>query len=82
MTVVGTPTVEQRQERPYLGIRTQVPMKGMFSVVAQLRKELSSCLEQQGQAPVSPAFLRYHVIDMAGEMDIEMVRYANLPVGR
>jgi hypothetical protein len=72
MTVVGTPKVDQRPEQPSMGIRTQVPMKGMFAVVAQLRTQLSRWLQQQGVSPAGPPFLRYHVIDMAGEMDIEV----------
>jgi effector-binding domain-containing protein len=95
MTIVGTPKVDQRPERPYMAIRTQVPMKGMFSVVDQLRMELSSWLQQQGVTPAGPPFLRYHVIDMSGEMDIEVgipiitpqpdtprVRVGVLPAGR
>ena len=72
MTTVGDPTVDYRPEQPYMGIRTQVPMRGMFTVVAQSRKELSTWLKQQGVDAAGPPFLRYHVIDMAGEMDIEV----------
>ena len=72
MTKVGEPKIDDRPEQPYMGIRTQVPMKGMFKVVAQLRKELSAWLKQRGVDVAGPPFLRYHVIDMAGEMDIEV----------
>jgi effector-binding domain-containing protein len=44
----------------------------MFAVVDKLRKELFTCLKQKGVEPAGPHFLRYHVIDMAGEMDIEL----------
>lgn len=43
----------------------------MFAVVDQLRKELYTWLKAQDAAPPGPSFLRYHVIDMEGEMDIE-----------
>lgn len=72
MATVGEPKVDYRPEQPYMGIRTRTPMKGMFKVVDQLRKELSLWFKQQRQAPAGPPFLRYHVIDMAGEMDIEV----------
>jgi effector-binding domain-containing protein len=72
MTTVSEPRIDDRPEKPYLGIRTQTPFKGMFNVVAQLRKELSAWAKQQGVEPSGPPFLRYHVIDMAGEMDIEV----------
>ena len=41
MTIVGEPKVDYRAEKPYMGIRTRVPMKGMFKVVDNLRKQLS-----------------------------------------
>lgn len=71
MTTVSEPKIDDRPEKPYMGIRTQTPFKGMFKVVDKLRKELSAWLEQQGIEPAGPSFLRYHVIDMAGEMDVE-----------
>jgi effector-binding domain-containing protein len=72
MTTIGEPRIDERPERPYLGIRTQTPFQGMFKAVTQLRKELLGWVKQQGIAPAGPLFLRYHVIDMAGEMDIEI----------
>lgn len=70
-TTVGEATITQRPERYTLGIRVQTPMKGMFAVVDQLRKELNGWLKQNGVEPGGPPFLRYYVIDMAGEMDVE-----------
>ena len=55
-----------------MGIRTIAPFKGMFAVVEQLRKELRTWVKQHGIADEGPFFLRYHVIDMNGEMDIEL----------
>lgn len=72
MTIIREPNVDQYAEQPYLGIRVQTPMKGMFTVVAQLRKELSGWVKQNQINPAGAPFLRYHVIDMAGEMDIEV----------
>jgi effector-binding domain-containing protein len=72
MTIVGEPTIAHRAEKPYMGIRVQVPMKGMFKVADQLRKELSAWFKQQHLEVAGPPFLRYHVIDMSGDMDIEV----------
>ena len=72
MTTVSEPKIDHRTAMPYMGIRTQVPMKGMFKVVDKLCKELSVWLKKQGVEPAGAPFLRYHVIDMAGEMDIEV----------
>ncbi len=71
MTTVSEPKIDYRTEKPYMGIRTQTPMKGMFQVVDKLRKELFAWLQQRNIEAIGPSFLRYHVIDMAGEMDIE-----------
>ena len=72
MTIIREPTVEERAEKLYMGIRTRTPMKGMFTVVDRLRKELAAWFKEQRCKPAGPPFLRYHVIDMAGGMDIEV----------
>lgn len=72
MTTVTEPRIDYRAEKPYLGIRIQTPMSGMSKVLGKLFKELSAWLEQQDVEPSGPLFLRYHVIDMAGEMDMEV----------
>jgi len=72
MTTVTEPRIDYRAEKPYLGIRIQTPMKGMFKVLDKLFKEMSAWLAQQGVEPSGPLFLRYYVIDMAGEMDMEV----------
>jgi len=66
------PKVEYRNEQPYMGIRTQVPMRQMRKVIPQLLVELFSWLEQEGVPPAGPPFNRFHVIDMANDMDIEL----------
>lgn len=71
MTTIGEPKIDSRPAKPYIGIRTQTPFKGMFKVIDQMRKELNGWLKEQNIEPAGPPFLRYHVIDMAGEMDIE-----------
>jgi effector-binding domain-containing protein len=68
---IGAPKIEYRDEKRYMGIRTRAPFKGMFAVVDQLRKELYAWFKSHGVEPQGPAFLRYHVIDMNGQMDIE-----------
>lgn len=71
-TVVSEPKIDYRQEKYYLGIRVQTPMKGMFQVADKLFTELRSWLKQQQIEATGAPFLRYHVIDMKGEMDIEV----------
>ncbi len=66
------PKIAYREEKPYVGIRTVAPFRGMFAVVDTLLKELRVWVEQHGVADERPFFLRYHVIDMDGPMDIEV----------
>jgi effector-binding domain-containing protein len=72
MTIIVQPRIDARTEQPYMGIRTQTPMKGMSKVVGKLFKEIGAWAKQRGLQPAGPPFLRYYVIDMAGEMDIEV----------
>lgn len=95
MTTVSEPRIDTRPERPYLGIRVQTPMIGMFTVIERLRKEMMAWFDARQIVPAGPSFVRFHVIDMAGEMDIavgipvpeplagdERVRADVLPAGR
>jgi len=70
--VIGEPKVDNRCEISYMGIRTRVPMKGMSATVTLLFKEMANWVKRSGSEPSGPPFLRFHVIDMAGEMDIEV----------
>lgn len=70
MTTVGSPKIDTRPDQIYMGIRTIAPFSGMFKVVDQLRKEMTKWVKENGIEPAGPPFLRYHVIDMRGEMDI------------
>ena len=66
------PKVESRGEQHYMGIRTQVPMKGMSKAIRQLLSEVFAWLEKKGVSPAGPPFIRFHVIDMEALMDIEL----------
>ena len=69
---VGRPTLERRAERWTLGIRTTTPFRGMFAVRDALLRELGGWLGARGFADAGPLLLRYHVVDMAGAMDVEV----------
>lgn len=64
--------IQQRDEQPYVGIRTRVPLDGISAAVDQAFPELFGWLGQRGIAPAGAPFIRYHVIDMMTELDIEM----------
>lgn len=71
-TKLSPAKVDTRPEQHYVGIRIQTPMKGMFTVVRKLFTEMNKWMAKQGLKESAPPFLRYHVIDMEGEMDIEV----------
>jgi effector-binding domain-containing protein len=70
--MITEPEINLRGERQYVGIRVQTPFKGMFAVVDKLLKELRRWVKTRGIADEGPFFLRYHVINMEGMMDIEL----------
>ena len=94
-TTTTAPKIDQRPEQIYMGIRTQTPMKGMFKIIDKLFKEINAWAKQNAVEPAGAPFLRYHVIDMEGEMDIEVgipvktalpnegrIKSSSLPAGR
>src|SRR5690349_19669446 len=72
-TMVSKPAVYERTDEHYMGIRVQTPFKGMFTVIDKhLFKELRAWMEQEGVEPAGQPFFRYYVINMEGEMDVEV----------
>jgi effector-binding domain-containing protein len=73
MSITTEPKIEYRAELPYAGIRTQISHQEMGSgIIPQLLDELLAWLAGQGTQPAGPPFMRYHVINMADKLDIEL----------
>jgi effector-binding domain-containing protein len=53
-----------------MGIRTIAPFKGMSKVIDRLSKEMNAWVSDHNIKTSGPPFLRFHVIDMRGFMDI------------
>ncbi len=70
MTTIGKPKIDERPRQVYMGIRTIAPFKGMSKVVERIRKELNDWANEYKVKTAGPPFLRFHVIDMRGFMDI------------
>lgn len=66
------PKIESRTEQPYVAIRTQVPFPELPTVIPQLIDEVAAWLGQQGVRGSGAPFIRYHVINMAERLDIEV----------
>ncbi len=72
-TRVSEPRVYERPDEHYMGIRTQTPFNGMFTVIDKhLFRELRDWMKQMDIEPTGRPFFRYYVINMEGEMDVEV----------
>lgn len=68
---IGTPGIDRRTAKQYVGLRIVTPFEGMFAQTDKLFRELRQWVNGHGLAEQGPYFLRYHVIDMKGLMDVE-----------
>ena len=95
MEILDGPGVETRPDIPYVGIRVVTPFRGMLGVRDALLAEVSDRARESALDVEGYGFLRLHVIDMQGDMDIEVglvtrqqsdvegrVRSGVLPAGR
>lgn len=70
MSSIGRPKIDTRPSQVYMGIRANAPFKGMPGVIDGLSKALNAWVEEHKIRTAGPPFLRFHVIDMRGYMDI------------
>jgi effector-binding domain-containing protein len=70
--VFTKPKLDHRDEQPYMGIRTQVPIRRMKKIIPKSLTELFDWLGKRDVDPAGPPFIRFHVIDMEKDMDIEV----------
>lgn len=70
--MIGEPKIDVRTEKNYMGIRVQTPMRGMSKTVEKLFKEMNTWVKENNLKAAGVPFLRFHVIDMKGMMDIEV----------
>ena len=66
------PMLEDRNEQPYMGIRTEASLTELDQVVPVLLAEVFAWLGKQGMTPAGPPFIRYYVINMAANMAVEV----------
>ena len=70
--MIGKPKIEERAAQPYVGIRTQVPIRKFRTVIPRLLDEVFTWLKERNIAPDGPPFMRHHVINMEALMDIAL----------
>jgi effector-binding domain-containing protein len=75
------PRIEERPAQPYAGIRRRVAMDGLGGAVDEAFPELFGWLAARGMALSGPPFIRYFVIDMMRELDVELAVPAEVTAG-
>jgi effector-binding domain-containing protein len=70
MTTIGKPKIDTRPKQVYMGIRSIAPFKGMSKVIGNIAEKVNSWVDENKVKTAGPPFLRFHVIDMRGFMDI------------
>ena len=71
------PQIQQRAAQPYVGIRMPVTMEGLAETVDTGFPEVIGWLAKHGVTLAGPSFIRYLVVDMERELEIELA----VPVG-
>ena len=69
------PELIERPQQPYVGMRRTVTMRSIPEIADRL-PEVFGWLAERGVAPAGAPFLKYNVIDMAGDLEME----AGVPV--
>lgn len=77
--MIGTPKIDERPALNYAGIRAQVPMSQFPTIIPQFIDELYAWLGQHGVQGKGP-LMRYYVINMTGNMDIELGVEVDSPI--
>ena len=95
MEILEGPSIVTKPDTAYVGIRVVTPFRGMLATRDELMTDLVEWLDAHDVRDQGPLFLRLHVIDMNGPMDLEVgfittealdgddrVRAGVLPAGR
>lgn len=70
--MISNPKLDDRSEQTYVGLRTKTTVDNLSQVIPQSLGELFGWLGKQGIEPAGAPFIRYHVINMAENMDVEL----------
>jgi effector-binding domain-containing protein len=70
--MITEPKIGDRNDQHYVGIRTQVTVQEMGSVLPSLWGELYSWLASKGLKPAGAPLWRYRVVDMEAKMEIDV----------
>jgi len=74
------PQIQERTAQHYASIPVTVAMDGLSGAIDSGYSELFGWLASQGIPPAGPPLIRYLVIDMAGELRIELAVPVAAPI--
>jgi len=66
------PKLEQRKAQPYIGIRSQVSMQELGSILPPLSGEVFAWLAKKGVERAGPPFWRYLIVDMEKKLEVDV----------
>lgn len=66
------PKIVQRGEQAYVAIKASVTMETIGAVLASLHPEVFAWLDARGERAVGAPFLKYNVVDMERELEVEV----------
>ena len=66
------PTIIDRQAEPYLSIPVSVTMETIGPAIPDTHARLLAWMSNHGVEPAGPPFVRYNLIDMERELEIEV----------
>jgi effector-binding domain-containing protein len=78
--MASEPGVTDRPARDYVAIKRTVTMSSIADIADRI-PDVFGFLGERGIAPAGAPFLKYNVIDMAGELEIEAGVPVTMPVG-
>jgi effector-binding domain-containing protein len=70
--MMATPTLEFHADQPYVGIRRQVTIAEIDTLLAPLYPEVSTWLEGQGVLAGGAPFFRYYSMEMDAKIEMEV----------
>jgi hypothetical protein len=72
MEIIDGPKIVERAKRHTLGIQAIVPYRGMLAERDRLERELLRWVKASDTPDAGPIFMRLHLVDMKGIMQIEV----------
>lgn len=74
------PQIEARETQAYAGIRVTVPMEAISAALDEAFPAVFAWLAERGITPAAAPFIRYLVIDMAADLELEVAVPVDVPI--